>query len=63
MGDEVEMIGLIGSIKPWLAVGVIASTAATDAVYVMFTAAVLERGDDSRRRRGAAPGICFRRLP
>ncbi len=34
------MIGLIGSIKPWLALGVVASTAATDAVYVMFTAAV-----------------------
>jgi hypothetical protein len=43
------MIGLIGSIKPWLAIGVIASTAATDAVYVMFTAAV-----GARRRFQAA---------
>ncbi len=43
------MIGLIGSIKPWLALGVIASTAATDAVYVMFTAAV-----GARRRFQAA---------
>jgi hypothetical protein len=49
VGDEVEMIGLIGSIKPWLAIGVIASTAATDAVYVMFTAAV-----GARRRFQAA---------
>ncbi len=43
------MIGLINSIKPWLALGVIASTAATDAVYVMFTAAV-----GARRRVQAA---------
>src|SRR5271168_3200229 len=43
------MIGLIGSIKPWLALGVVASTAATDAVYVMFTAAV-----GARRRVQAA---------
>ena len=27
-------------IDPWLALGVMASTAATDAVYVMFNAAV-----------------------
>jgi hypothetical protein len=47
------MIGLIGSIKPWLAIGVIASTAATDAVYVMFTAAV-----GARRRFQAALGVC-----
>ncbi len=43
------MIGLIGSIRPWLALGVVASTAATDAVYVMFTAAV-----GARRRVQAA---------
>src|SRR5271154_6154093 len=43
------MIGAIRSIQPWLAVGVIASTAATDAVYVMFTAAV-----GARRRVQAA---------
>ena len=43
------MIELIGSIKPWLALGVVASTAATDAVYVMFTAAV-----GARRRVQAA---------
>jgi uncharacterized membrane protein YhaH (DUF805 family) len=43
------MIGLIGSIRPWLALGVVASTAATDAVYVMFTAAV-----GARRRLQAA---------
>ena len=43
------MIGVISSIKPWLALGVVASTAATDAVYVMFTAAV-----GARRRLQAA---------
>jgi hypothetical protein len=43
------MTGLIGSIRPWLALGVVASTAATDAVYVMFTAAV-----GARRRMQAA---------
>ena len=43
------MTGLIGSIRPWLALGVVASTAATDAVYVMFTAAV-----GARRRVQAA---------
>ena len=36
-------------IDPWLALGVIASTAATDAVYVLFNAAV-----SSRRRVPAA---------
>jgi hypothetical protein len=36
-------------IDPWLALGVFASTAATDAVYVMFNAAV-----SSRRRVPAA---------
>jgi len=35
-------------IQPWLALGVVATTAATDAVYVMFTSAV------STRRRFAA---------
>lgn len=30
-------------VDPWLAAGVVASTAATDAVYVMFTAAVSAR--------------------
>jgi hypothetical protein len=30
-------------IQPWLAVGVLASTAATDAVYVAFTSAVASR--------------------
>jgi hypothetical protein len=40
---------MIGQIHPWLAVGVAASTAATDAVYVMFSAAV-----SSRRRVPAA---------
>ena len=37
------MSGAIGMIQPWLALGVVASTAATDAVYVMFTAAVAAR--------------------
>jgi hypothetical protein len=37
------------TIDPWLAVGVLVSTAATDAVYVMFTAAV-----SSRKRLPAA---------
>jgi hypothetical protein len=36
-------------IDPWLAVGVLVSTAATDAVYVMFNAAV-----SSRKRLPAA---------
>lgn len=36
-------------IKPWLALGVLLSTAATDAVYVLFNAAV-----SSRRRVPAA---------
>src|SRR5215831_10880746 len=36
-------------IDPWLALGVLVSTAATDAVYVMFNAAV-----SSRRRIPAA---------
>jgi hypothetical protein len=39
----------LGGIRPWLALGVVASTAATDAVYVMFTAAV-----GARRRVQAA---------
>jgi hypothetical protein len=30
-------------IQPWLALGVVASTAATDAVYVAFTSAVASR--------------------
>jgi len=33
----------IEPIQPWLALGVVASTAATDAVYVMFTSAVVAR--------------------
>ena len=36
-------------LHPWLALGVIASTAATDAVYVFFTASV-----SNRRRLSAA---------
>jgi len=39
----------MGQIHAWLALGVILSTAATDAVYVLFTAAVT-----SRRRVQAA---------
>ena len=39
----------MAQIHPWLALGVAASTAATDAVYVMFNAAV-----SSRRRVPAA---------
>lgn len=46
----------------WLALGVVLSTAATDAVYVMFNAAV-----SSQRRvpaaTGAASGIYFQHLP
>jgi hypothetical protein len=45
----------------WLALGVVLSTAATDAVYVMFNAAG-RRGGAFRRLRGAACGICCRRL-
>lgn len=37
------------AIDPWVALGVVVATAATDAVYVMFTAAVA-----SRRRVPAA---------
>jgi uncharacterized membrane protein YhaH (DUF805 family) len=37
------MLGKIGPIQPWLALGVVVSTAATDAVYVMFTSAVVAR--------------------
>ena len=37
------------TIDPWLALGVVVSTAATDAVYVMFNAAV-----SSRKRLPAA---------
>lgn len=39
----------MGEIRAWLALGVVLSTAATDAVYVLFTAAVT-----SRRRVPAA---------
>jgi hypothetical protein len=39
----------VWQVHPWLAIGVAASTAATDAVYVMFSAAVA-----SRRRVPAA---------
>jgi hypothetical protein len=44
--SEVRMAGTmaaIAGIQPWLALGVVASTAATDAVYVLFTAAVAAR--------------------
>ncbi len=34
---------MVGSIDLWLALGVLLSTAATDAVYVMFNAAVSAR--------------------
>lgn len=37
------MLGHLTHISPLLALGVIASTALTDAVYVMFTAAVARR--------------------
>jgi hypothetical protein len=43
------MLEHFARIHPWLAIGVAASTAATDAVYVLFTAAV-----SSRRRISAA---------
>ena len=39
----------LAQVQPLLALGVVASTAATDAVYVMFTAAV-----SARRRLSAA---------
>lgn len=45
-GHEVRTVW---QIHPWLALGVLASTAATDAVYVMFNAAV-----SSQRRVPAA---------
>ncbi|WP_020174383.1 hypothetical protein [Methyloferula stellata] len=34
---------LISQIDPWVAAGVVVATAATDAVYVMFTSAVVAR--------------------
>ncbi|MBV9538477.1 MAG: hypothetical protein JOY70_06050 [Acidisphaera sp.] len=34
---------MVVSINPWVALGVVAATAATDALYVRFTAAVAER--------------------
>ena len=34
---------ILSQIDPWLALGVIAATAATDAVYVMFTSSVIAR--------------------
>lgn len=37
------MLELLDRIHPWLALGVLVSTAATDAVYVFFTAAVAAR--------------------
>ncbi len=43
------MLYSFSEIHPWLAVGVVFSTAATDAVYVMFSAAV-----SGRRRISAA---------
>lgn len=43
------MFDAISGVQPLLALGVVASTAATDAVYVMFTASV-----SSRKRLAAA---------
>jgi hypothetical protein len=43
------MLQHFAQIHPWLALGVVLSTAATDAVYVFFTAAV-----SGRRRISAA---------
>jgi hypothetical protein len=37
------LLGQLALIQPWLALGVIVSTATTDAVYVAFTAAVSSR--------------------
>jgi hypothetical protein len=48
------MLEQLAHIQPLLAVGVVASTAATDAVYVMFTSAV-----SSRRRASAATWSSF----
>jgi hypothetical protein len=45
----IEEVQTVAQIDPWLAVGVFLSTAATDAVYVMFNAAV-----SSHRRVPAA---------
>jgi hypothetical protein len=43
------MLQHLTQLQPWLALGVVASTAATDAVYVFFTAAV-----SNKRRISAA---------
>jgi len=48
-GQFESEVRTVWSIEPWLALGVFVSTAATDAVYVMFNAAV-----SSRRRVPAA---------
>ena len=43
------------AIDPLIALGVVLATAATDAVYVMFTSAVVAPGE-CRRQAGAAFG-------
>jgi len=48
-GERTAEVVMIGHLDWWLALGVVLSTAATDAVYVMFNAAV-----SSRRRVPAA---------
>ena len=45
------------AIDPWIAVGVVLATAATDAVYVMFTSAVV-----ARKRMNAATWSSVRYL-
>jgi hypothetical protein len=47
--DEIAEVGMMAQLDWWLAFGVVLSTAATDAVYVMFNAAV-----SSKRRVPAA---------
>ena len=46
--------------NPWIALGVVASTAATDAVYVMFNGAVRAASDRSRELEQRL--VCSRRV-
>jgi hypothetical protein len=56
----VRDLRIIVSLNPFIAVGVFVSTATTDAVYVLFNAAVSDRRR-VRGRPGAPSGICCQR--
>ena len=52
---------MILGVHPLIALGVLASTAATDTAYVFFNAAV-SAGAVVGRQTGAPSGTCYRRL-